>query len=436
MYGLGIYLLILIIFVLSTNIYSMGTENYYDLRISKQVVTGDFYDDISDRTIKPNPYHFVLGWFVIILGDVLAIKVLPLILSIGLALMVFLWLKKLDKDTMPFILSVFVLSPIFIKSLFVTNASVLALIIMLFGLYYLDTKKSYFLLLIPFFPIINTLVLFMFLLLYYRNLKNKNYFFIFLLFLLSLFYHANFYFSHGISSGLFFLNISLIHDFGSFFGFSVFTLLLVLYYLSFSNKSKLLLLYLLLLSSLAFLIGNDTLLFANLLVAYFGGLGLYNLFHSNWELKDLKKFSILATIFGILFSSMFINSVSPSDEIINGSFWLKNNVDENDIILSSPENGFWIRYFSDRKVVLDGYISPYYLKKLKNSNEFFHTRNLKNAKSLANDLNFTYVFIDENMKSSLWKKKDSGLLFLLRNNETFEKVYDDGMQIWKIKRDN
>ena len=276
----------------------------------------------------------------------------------------------------------------------------------------------------------------MFLLLYYRNLKNKNYFFIFLLFLLSLFYHANFYFSHGISSGLFFLNISLIHDFGSFFGFSVFTLLLVLYYLSFSNKSKLLLLYLLLLSSLAFLIGNDTLLFANLLVAYFGGLGLYNLFHSNWELKDLKKFSILATIFGILFSSMFINSVSPSDEIINGSFWLKNNVDENDIILSSPENGFWIQYFSDRKVVLDGYISPYYLKKLKNSNEFFHTRNLKNAKSLANDLNFTYVFIDENMKSSLWKKKDSGLLFLLRNNETFEKVYDDGMQIWKIKRDN
>ena len=40
-------------------------------------------------------------------------------------------------------------------------------------------------------------------------------------------------------------------------------------------------------------------------------------------------------------------------------------------------------------------------------------------------------------EGKVWAKPDQGLLFLLRNNQAFAKVYDsNGMEIWQVKDAN
>jgi hypothetical protein len=64
----------------------------------------------------------------------------------------------------------------------------------------------------------------------------------------------------------------------------------------------------------------------------------------------------------------------------------------------------------------------------------FRSRDLKYAKGLLAEQNISAVFISPEMKQGLvWTEPEEGLLFLLRNNQTFRQAYSrGGYEIWEI----
>ena len=63
----------------------------------------------------------------------------------------------------------------------------------------------------------------------------------------------------------------------------------------------------------------------------------------------------------------------------------------------------------------------------------FQSRNLKDTEALLNKYNIRYIFITQDMKEGLvWTDNNQGLLFLLKNGETFKKPYSsDKIEIWQ-----
>ena len=77
---------------------------------------------------------------------------------------------------------------------------------------------------------------------------------------------------------------------------------------------------------------------------------------------------------------------------------------------------------------------PYAEERFNDSLEIFYSRNLKDTKILLEKYNINYIWIDNKMKNGLvWEKEQQGLLFLFRNNETFNNIYNNqGIEIWEI----
>jgi len=98
--------------------------------------------------------------------------------------------------------------------------------------------------------------------------------------------------------------------------------------------------------------------------------------------------------------------------------------------------GHWIEFTSERVVLLDG--SPAYVKDLEtrynDSLWLFSSKDLETTRNLLFKYDIDYIFIDNVMKEGLvWLEQDEGLLFLLRNNETFKNVYNQtGVEIWQV----
>ncbi|MBW2988144.1 hypothetical protein KY318_01425, partial [Candidatus Woesearchaeota archaeon] len=63
-----------------------------------------------------------------------------------------------------------------------------------------------------------------------------------------------------------------------------------------------------------------------------------------------------------------------------------------------------------------------------------YSRNLKHTKQTLKQYNISYILITKKMLSGgVWNSADEGLLFLLRNNETFKRVYEvNGNQVWQV----
>ena len=56
--------------------------------------------------------------------------------------------------------------------------------------------------------------------------------------------------------------------------------------------------------------------------------------------------------------------------------------------------------------------------------------------TVIQELNIDYIIITDEMKYGLvWTEDEQGMLFLLRNNETFKKIYvspDNSTELWEV----
>jgi hypothetical protein len=225
---------------------------------------------------------------------------------------------------------------------------------------------------------------------------------------------------------------NLFADFGGMLGISIFTA--IFFIAGFIALKKRECAYpMLIFLTVSFLINFRTIIYINIFVCAFAGIGLKNSIEKKWQLENLKQTMNFLMICGILFSSVshinVLKSLGPSNDLIDAASWLGNNSDSSAIILSSPSNGFAIEYFSGRRVFIDPlFSSTEKFETLTNdSEEIYYSRTLEKTEKLLNEYCVNYILIDSKMTGGeVWKRPNDGLLFLLSNQEEFPTVYNKG----------
>lgn len=163
--------------------------------------------------------------------------------------------------------------------------------------------------------------------------------------------------------------------------------------------------------------------FLALAAAVLGAFALAALWHRRWEVPLIRNVTILVIFCGLLFSTLsFLGSIEeqgPSPLLVSDY----RSFNQQGAVVSAPSRGAWIRYYTD-------------LEPQEETNEtaaLFRTRNLAQARALLNGSD--YLLIDDKMRhGQVWSKPEDGLLFLLRNNETFA-IEQQGVvsELWRIR---
>jgi len=158
------------------------------------------------------------------------------------------------------------------------------------------------------------------------------------------------------------------------------------------------------------------------------------MFRKDWNIKKLKSITILLIACSLVFSTvLFINNevgLMNQDKLTAARFLSTSSI--NDVVLSVPENGFLIEYASGRNAFLDGNSYRYndYNSLLDTKDSIFYSRNLAEVDAFMKKNHITHIFIDKDMLSgSVWNSPDEGLLFLLKNSDSFVKVFENNQAV-------
>jgi len=435
---------------LMSNPYPFGEEPYYHLRIMENIDKNGFI--FSDEYVyEGRPYIFNLAHYLFFkIYPSIIIRVVPFVLGILSAYLFFRILEKFKFKKRHNLIATLLLvsSPVFIYTFSTFNSFFIPVFLNLLGFYFIINNKYKVSLIpilsIPLFNIKVVPITLALLLVYF--ISKKDYKFALIssipLFLISLIFYFIF-FGFSLPRNFLFQNISQnwVSDFGAYYGFSIFLLILAVigFYILWDKKKENLTLYIitiiLFFSSLYFVFVN---IFLNFFFVIFATYGLISIIKRKWESSLIKKATILLILCGLLFSTTsFLSRVieaEPNTDQVRALKYLEPFPNEGNI-LSHYSNGFYIEYFSQKPVILDNkfiLIDNFY-EKYNDTQTIFYSRDLELTKKLLEKYDINYIWIDKKMKSGLvWDKEDQGLLFLFRNEETFKNIYSyHGVEIWK-----
>lgn len=164
-------------------------------------------------------------------------------------------------------------------------------------------------------------------------------------------------------------------------------------------------------------------------ITYFAALALESLIRRNWAIPILKNITIIIVICSLIFPlAAFYATVTnnpPNKEMMDALSFLKKASPAGSVVWSSEENGFFIQKYSERKTFTDSlsFLYPDYENKLKDSETIIFSRMMANTTKAINTHKIDYFYIDPNMKEIYWNNKNEGLMFLLKNSETFINIY-------------
>ncbi len=161
------------------------------------------------------------------------------------------------------------------------------------------------------------------------------------------------------------------------------------------------------------------------------------IFEHKWVSQTLKYVTLGLAFFCLAFSGVMACihdvSVGPTQSEFDAFKFLK-ELPSHQTVLSSPEYGAAIQAIAGKPVMLDSIsdIKP----SLNETRTILYTRNLIRAKTLLDKYSVGYIMITPAMKTGgIWDESDQGLLFLLRNNETFKKLESvNGIEVWQVLR--
>jgi len=229
--------------------------------------------------------------------------------------------------------------------------------------------------------------------------------------------------------------VSFFSDFGGLFGLGFFSVLLAVVGFFSSGPKHLTFARLFLVAFLAVsFFASSALIFLNVFVCFFAGLGFFSLLKRHWRVDFLHYLTVLVLCSGLLFSLLsYVDRVSvslPDQSIVDALFWLEQNA-PGEVVLSSAERSFWVSFAASKPFVDPR--SPNFARSLNVSNSIFESRDLKFVSGVFSNHSISYLFLDSSLKAQLWPRDNTGLLLLLRN-ERFKKVYDrKGVEIWEFE---
>lgn len=447
----------------SGNMALMGGQAYYHAGAAENLLANNFNaegnaDDMKvygGRRFVSLPYHFMLAVFGSLFGMETASRLLPFLLGLFSVMIFYNLMKNFGLGLFErFIVSLLlIISPPFIYLFTISNPNAFSVFITLLGslLFLRQNKIAYIASLACFIiaslsGVFNALIIIgilFFFTTYDEKNKAKAFIAAITLFLVYFIHPAGFYYNFEYSP----VNIlaSFFTDLGAQVGFSVFSIILALIGLfsSWNRKSRLYPLYL----TLIFLIistlyvGQEANLYANFIIILLASFGLYELKTMVWKFATIKNLSFIVIGCGLLFSMLsYMNSMPkmlPDNGIIDSLKWLRENSDEHSIVLSHPSKGYWVEAVAKRPVLMDGFSDSImdYSKKHLDMNDIFYSVDLDDTAELIRKYNISYIFIDNEMRQGLvWSREKEGLLYLLRNNRTFEMVHSqDDAELWKAK---
>ncbi len=237
--------------------------------------------------------------------------------------------------------------------------------------------------------------------------------------------------------------VQAVSDFGSGFGLGLFAWLLAFigFILLWQYKTKyytaMIAIGVMLLASLLL---PSALTPAHILVSILAGYALSSFAQMKWSFDDIRVLTILVLVCGLLFSALShdlsIARGPPTKEVMEAALAIKAQFPEKTTVLSVPENGFWIEYWSGRQAFLDSWASktPRIAERWAAAQSIWHSQDIINARSLLYKNRINALVITEDMRDRLvWELPEQDLLFLLRNNETFKNAHHSSIvDIWAV----
>ncbi|MEM3370797.1 MAG: hypothetical protein QXW00_01365 [Candidatus Woesearchaeota archaeon] len=183
-------------------------------------------------------------------------------------------------------------------------------------------------------------------------------------------------------------------------------------------------------------LGFDIVAYAAVTAAILAAYAIQKLKEREWTLPMLKGASLLLIMCGLVFATLTFTNIiikmGPSPLLISSLREFAKSSYNGGIVLSSPENGFYLEYVNIKTFVDETYSSK---NKVNLANEIFYSRSLKYSRELLQNNSIAYILITPDMKNgSVWSREDQGLLFILRNKETFRRVelnQSEGIEVWE-----
>jgi hypothetical protein len=441
-------------------------ESYYNLRTAQEISKDPLYDkdQLQDRDYYASAYDFVLAICILLVGIKNTIYLGPIIIGVFTAIFFYRLLVNLDfpRSNANFSMMLLAVTPSFLvlfsnlyEEGFVVFLSILALSLY-FEKNYWDSPwkpsgKICFALSIATLVLLSVVSLLGFLMtatftLFLSIFKNRNLkSFLFsmtlpflMLILLGVFTNyllfsiKNTYFHYFEISDLFSL-------FGAKFGFDIFLFLLygtgliiIWGHVKSLRAYHLLSLLLVLLSAFNHLI----LIYSSILLTVYCVFSIKYLYYSRWELDVVKTGTVILLICALLFSCInqvntIINEAPGYDamEILDVLERMPPGT-----VLTEPEYGITVQYFSHKKTMLDESRSSE-----RESSVIFDDYNyilslvrVNEAEPMLKKYGIKYIFVTPELKENRWRGKEQELLLLLRNSDKFKLIAstESGFELW------
>ena len=449
----------------------IGDESYYHATIAKQIIEQKSL--IHDPNYVFNPYHLVLASAGYFIGVEFASKLIPLSLGMLSILFFYLILKEFKIEIKKrFVISlILIISPSFIYLSTMSNIYSVPVFMTLLGVYLLFKKNIFLTVLSSLafaaaisFGIFNSLLVITIIISYlidetqkekvsletkkprFSFKSKKAAVFLFMLFIISVLCFPLYFQQRTKVLPAANMLQGSISDLGALIGIGVFNILLAIvgFFLIWKKRKEYSFIFLpFLIMFMFFFYTKNVIVYLTFIFSILAGHAFFKIKNMDWQVKMIKNLTVLLMICGLAFSTIsYLNRVSnmqPDNEVIKSLDWLKHYSRQDEIVFSHYSKGFWINSIAERPVVTDKMFEyyPNAEERFNDSLEIFYSRNLKNTKSLLEKYNIHYIWIDNEMKNGLvWEEEQQGLLFLFRNNETFNNIYNNqGIEIWEIKKE-
>lgn len=438
----------------NSNDYLMGDKPYFYLRLADYIEEHIQFPENDNFSFGGRNISEELGWpYLLSFNPLFLSFFLPILFGVLSFIIFYLTLIKVDYKLGAVSSLLLITSPSFVYLFTVSNKFAPSIFLSLLAIYLnFDNKKLLSVLCIPligFFSFGASLVLLTLYLIYVIYHKRQYLCFLISLFLIFLVYFIQF---NKINlRSLFFIrdNVILflqnfISDFGGAYGIGVFMILLSFMgiFMLWRYKYKFIAVYLsfIFLFFMAYFF-NFIIFYLNILAAVLAGYTLINLYTVKWESDFIKRFVIIVLICGLLFSSIsFVNRLideKPTKEFYDGIYYLNRQPGE-DIVFSHYSRGNWISYAGKKNVMDSNFLNaPNLYDRFRDSETLLHSDDINEVYGLIEKYGIKYVFVDNEMVSGLvWNGNNLELLFILKNDERFKKVFDNGyVLIWRVLND-
>ncbi len=226
----------------------------------------------------------------------------------------------------------------------------------------------------------------------------------------------------------------LVSDLGGFSGVGIFCLLLALIGLVVSLQRKKIFITLvpLVIFVTAYIFNVQTIFFLALFVTILAAIGFIYIWEQPWKFSFLRSATILLLLLGMSFSAVaYLDRMAqhpPSQQDIAALQWIERNTNPEAVVLSSPDNSYYISYFAQRQPALT--LHHNYAQQYNLSENVFTAYYINELFPLLEKNNVSIIYVSEDMKHRLPKQQE--FLFLLQN-ERFKLLYFSGdTEVWSF----